>query len=322
MTDRMMLGKKGIFFTLIAVSLLSIILFSYSVMYSYSLQDKAAVIETRVETMNSFMRAIDEDMENAIYISGYRSIVGLTDYVVTYGDYVNDSTTALSELFLNGTINGTTSSFMVNNTMLYWADRIKDKGIEVGINLSIAIGSVSIYQKDPWEVSFDVDAEINMTDQKATANWSKQASLSYDIPILGFEDPWYAVNTNGLILKRINESIYDLNFSQGNETGNFLDHVANTYYIAFNASPDFLSRFENDFTPSTYGIESIVNKSEILNFCTLSTSSVDNICWKQDIGIETFSIRNMSGTDVRIDNETNDAGQNRIARYGLQDVVY
>jgi hypothetical protein len=314
--------RKGVFFTLIAVSLLALVLFTYSVTYSYSLQEKSAIIETRVDTMNRFLKSVDSDMENAVYISGYRAIVGLTDYVLTNATYVSNTTAALVGLFLNGSIGSYNSTFMSNNTFPDWIEKIADKGAEIDINLSVGVLSVDVYQDSPWSVVFDVEADINISDPKSTANWSRQKYISSEISIIGFEDPWYAMHTNGLILKRINQSVYDGNFTVGNDTSNLRDHVANTLYIAFNASPDFLMRFENDHNASPYGIESLVNKSEILDYCSTSTSSVDTICWRKNYSIETWHVQDMNDTALRIDNETNDAGMGRIERYGLEDVIY
>ncbi|MBU2561148.1 MAG: hypothetical protein KKD17_02540 [Nanoarchaeota archaeon] len=314
-------NRKGIFFTLIAVSLLGIILFSYTVTYSYSLQEKSTIIETRVDTMNRFLHSVDADMENAIYISGYRAIVGLTDFVTLNGTYVSNTTDALVELFINGTVEGYNSSLMMNNTFPHWIDKIGEKGAEIGVNLTVNITSVSVYQTSPWSVRFVVESSINLTDQTSTAEWYKEKSLYSDVSILGFEDPWYALHTNGMIIKRINQTVYDGNFTVGNDTSNLHDHVAKTYYIAFNASPDFLMRFENNHNASIYGIESMVNKTEILNYCSLTASSVDTLCWRRS-SAATWSVNDMNDTNFKIDNETNDAGIGRIERYGVEDVIY
>ncbi len=316
------LGKRGIFFTLIAVSLLGIILFTYTVTYSYSLQEKSSIIETRVDTMNRFLSSVDSDMRNAIYISGYRSIVGLTDYVTTEGVYVDNATSALVELFINGTIEGENSTMMLNNTFPDWMGKIHDKGAEIGIGLEIELVSVSVYQTSPWTVRVSIESLMNLTDQRSTASWYKSKSLYSDVSIIGFEDPWYALHTNGMVVKRVNQTIYDGNFTVGNDTSNLKDHVAKTLYIAFNASPSFLMRFEDDHNASVYGIESLVDKVEVLDYCSLTTSSVDTICWRRNYSIATWSVVDMNESKFKIDNQTNDAGIGRVQRYGLEGVIY
>jgi len=316
------LGKKGIFFTLIAVSLLGIVLFSYTVTYSYSLQEKSSIIETRVDTMNRYLTSVDSDMKNAIYISGYRAIVGLTDYVTSNGTYVLSSDSSLMELFMDGTVDGYASPLMANNTFPDWVLKMEGKGTQIGVNLTLNITSVSVSQESPWTVRFTVESDINLTDQKSTASWTKHKTLYSDISILGFEDPWYALHTNGMIVKRINMSLYDRNFSTGNDTTNLRMHLANTYYIAFNASPSFLMRFENNHNASAYGIESLVNKSEIMNYCAPTTSSVDTLCWRMNFS-PTVHVLGMNDTDLgfRMDNETN-GNITRLERYGVVNITY
>ncbi|HII72328.1 TPA: hypothetical protein HA265_06250 [Candidatus Woesearchaeota archaeon] len=318
---RMARSKRGIFFTLIAISLLGLVLFGFTSTYSYSMQERSAIIETRVDTMNSFLHSVDTDMENAIYISGYRALVGLTDYVTLNGTYVPSTTAALQELFLNGTVDGHNSTIMLNNTFPYWVEKIKGKGQEIGINLTLDVGQVTAYQTDPWTVRFEVESTLNISDQKSTASWSQEKSLHSDISIIGFEDPLYALHTNGMILKRVNQTIYDGQFVVGNDTSNLKAHVRDTLYIAFNASPSFLNRFENVFNASEFGIESMVNKTEILNYCSISTSSVDHICWQQDSGISTYKVKGFNDTNFKIDNQTN-GELGRVDRYGLQGVIY
>jgi hypothetical protein len=316
-------SNKGIFFTLIAVSLLAIVLFSYSVTYSYSLQEKSSIIETRVDTMNRFLTSVDADMKNAIYISGYRAIVGLTDYVTSNGTYVASTNASLRELFMNGTVDGDSSSLMVNNTFPLWMEKIGDKGGDIGVELTINVTDISVFQTGPWTVRFSVESDVNLTDQKSTASWIKHKSLYSDVSILGFEDPWYAMHTNGMIVKRVNMTLYDGNFTVVNDTTNLKRHIANTYYIAFNASPSYLMRFENDHNASIYGIESMVNKTEIMEYCAPTTSSVDTLCWQRNFS-STYHVLDMNDTQsgFRIDNETNDAGIGRVQRYGLEDVIY
>jgi hypothetical protein len=171
-------------------------------------------------------------------------------------------------------------------------------------------------------VRFSVNSTVNLTDQRSTASWFKSESLYSDVSIIGFEDPWYALHTNNIVVKRVNQTVYDGNFTVGNSTANLRDHVANTYYIAFNASPSFLMRFEERYNASVFGIESLVNKTEILGYCSITTSSVDNICWRQNSSIPVWNVVGMNDSNFRIDNQTNDAGIGRVQRYGLQGVIY
>ncbi len=321
--NRLSRNRKGIFFTLIAVSLLGIILFSYSVTYSYSLQEKSTVIEARVDTMNRFLQEVDTDMENAIYIAGFRALIGMEDEVINTGTFVTNTNTAFTELFLNGTINGQNSSVMQNNTFPYWLLMINAQANSVGINISLEVNNVSIHHQDPWTIRVEVKSNLTLSDTKSTASWNQIKYLYSDISIIGFEDPMYAVYTSNNVLKRINQTIYGGNFTGASiNTTNIRDHVANTLYANFTGAPSFLMRFENNFNKSIYGIESFVDKSEVSPYhsCPTETSAIDSIYWQCDNLITVWQVANWSG--FRLDNETDiNLTLTRIPRYMMEDYV-
>ena len=314
--------KRGIFFTLIAVSLLGILLFSYSVTHSYTMQEKSAVIEARVETMNRFLKEVDSDMENAIYIAGFRALIGMEDYVANTGTFVSDAADSFRGLFLNGTIGGQNSSVMANNTFPYWISRINAQANAVGINLSLDVQEVDIYHATPWVLRVVVNSSLNISDSKSTAIWVQEKDLYADISIEGFEDPCYAVYTSNNIIKRVNQTIYEGNFTNNvTNTTNIRDHVAHTMYANFTGAPSFLMRFENNLSGSMYGIESFVDKPEVSPFhsCPTETSSVDSIYWVCNSSIPVYKVANWSG--FRIDNQTGMGNLTRLKRYMMEDSI-
>ncbi len=322
MKNKLIKNKKGIFFTLIAIGLLGLVLYSYSVTYAYSMQEKTAVIETRIDTMNRLIKEIDSDMENAIYIVSYRAIISMEDYVANTGTFVDNTQNTFKELFINGTIDGQNQSLMENNTIKDWMRKINASANAIGVYMNINIENVSIRQASPWKVKIEVNATINLSDIKATANWTQDKQLSTEISIIGFEDPWYTVYTNGNVLKRINKTIYEGNYTN-NATGdkNLRDHVDKTMYANWTGAPSFLMRFENNFNKSIYGIESFVNKTEVSPYysCPTETSSIDNIYWQCNVSIGTYKIADWPG--FRIDNETDQYNNTRVYRYMTEDYI-
>ena len=66
-----MKGKKGMFFVIAAIALISLFLLFYALYFSVN--DRKAV-NRRVETMNSFLLSLEKDLPRQIYISGFRFI--------------------------------------------------------------------------------------------------------------------------------------------------------------------------------------------------------------------------------------------------------
>ncbi|NQU79181.1 hypothetical protein HQ545_05425 [Candidatus Woesearchaeota archaeon] len=320
---KMFSSKKGIFMTLISVALLGIIIFTYTTTYSYSLQERSAIVEARVSSMNGFLREVESDMGNAVYIAGFRSFIGMEDYVVSTGSFFDSTDDAFVNLFLNGTLFGQPVSVMQNNTFPDWVIKINSNAIEAGYNISINVSNVTLSHIDPWNVRIFVEYLMNLSDIKNTAEWSVNGSVYADISVIGFEDPWYAVYTSNNIFKRINRTVYDGDFTSiGSNTTNIRNHVSNTLYTNFTGASSFLMKFENSFNASPYGIESFVDKSEvsIYHACPTETSSVDSIYWNCDNSITVFKAANWTG--FRIDNETApDSSIGRVERYMMEDYL-
>ena len=65
-------GRKGIFFTFAAIAMSLVIIFSFNAYTNYGLKDKMESIEARIDTMNNFIKGMEKDMDNAIFIVGFR----------------------------------------------------------------------------------------------------------------------------------------------------------------------------------------------------------------------------------------------------------
>ena len=87
MEIKIMGSKKAQLFTILAIALVILMLLSLEV-YS-SLREKQAV-KKRVETMDSFLHAIEGNLENQAYIAGYRIILLAEEDISKNGIYVND----------------------------------------------------------------------------------------------------------------------------------------------------------------------------------------------------------------------------------------
>ena len=77
----MALNKKSMFFTITAIALISLIVFSLTIYTSYKLRDKVMVTETRIYSMNSFIDDVEKDIERGLYISGFRALMSMEQYI-------------------------------------------------------------------------------------------------------------------------------------------------------------------------------------------------------------------------------------------------
>jgi hypothetical protein len=264
MALRFTYGKKGVFFTFVACIFLSLLIFSTSVGHNYELRQKSFVMETRVDTMNHFVSDVEEDIERAAYIAGFRSLISLVEHVISTGEYISDVNSSFNELFLNGTIDGTNSSFLVNNTFVDWIDKIDDEASKINLIINFSINNISVTQADPWRIKIDVGVGINVSDEEEISSWNKNKVITSYVELDGFEDPIYVVETNGLVDNTVRRTNFSY-FVSGTDISNLLEHTYGGYYIEFTGAPSYLMRLEGDFGSSAYGIESLVDIAELMS---------------------------------------------------------
>jgi hypothetical protein len=258
----MALGKKGVFFTFVAVVFLALLIFSTAIGSNFKLRQTSFATETRIHTMNMFVSDVEKDVERGAYIAGFRALVALVDEVVSTGDYLTDVDTDFNELFFNGTLNGTNSSLLVNNTFTDWMDKTSSEAAKIDLILNFSVNSVSLFQDDPWLIGVDVDLVIKVSDREGISRWSKNKSIKSYIELEGFEDPLYPLGTNGIVENRIRRKAVSY-FVNGADVSNLLNHTYEGRYVAFTGAPNFLMRMEGDFGSSEYGIESLVDVDEL-----------------------------------------------------------
>ncbi|MBU0461375.1 MAG: hypothetical protein KJ574_02185 [Nanoarchaeota archaeon] len=313
-------NKKAVFYTLIAVTLLLAIVFASSLGYQFKYREQRAIVETRVNTMDEFLNDLGYDMEKGVRIAGYRSILGMTNYVVDSIAFLDDTEQRFQELFYYGTIYGNYSAAMEDNTFLNWTQKMSEQAERMGLDVTFALVSFNVEHSSPWEIQISVNVSVIATEMRDVATWRKEYYVQSTIPIYGFEDPAYAVKTGSGVVKRINQTIYDWNYVSGNDTTNLEKHMNFTYYTAFDGSPTFLMRFEGDFNGSEYGIESLVNKAEVGPYypCSTGTSNVDSLYWQCSTA-QTWDVAGMPSW-FYLDNQTG-TSQSRHQKYEVSGLI-
>ena len=270
--------KRAFLFTTIAIALSIVIILSFFVYNRYTLKNEMKPIETRVKTMNNFLKDLKNDIDNSIFIIGFRSLLSLEDYIIKYDKFLNEPgmpnlNNAFREVFRYGTINSEKMDLMENNTFTNWTQKMKMQANKTGIKLDFTIDDVTISQSSPWMVDISVDLTITASDKKNTASWTISEVFTKKMNITGFVDPLYLVNNDGKVNNSIRKTIVS-SFATG-----LLTHLLNSYYTEHTDAPSYLMRFENNLGSSTYGIESLVNSQKRLDkgLPALDRSAVDFI---------------------------------------------
>ncbi len=266
--------RKGLAYTLVAVILVVVSVLLFSIQSGFRLRDETLVVETRIATINEFMKDIQKDLARGMTIASHRSLLAILEVETSSGAFVEDSKAAFAEAFFNGTVNGTQRSIMQNSSFINWTQRIKTEAEKIGIDVGFEIYNLSIEHSSPWDLEINSTVGINAVDKQGTASWAITKKISAPISIKGFEDPLYIIKTSGRVPNVVTET--DVSFTSA---GNLIRHINSSFYIASAAAPSYLMRLEGDLGSSPYGIESVVNLNELTqqDLQTLARSNVDYI---------------------------------------------
>jgi len=258
----MALNRKSMFFSITAIALISLVVFSFTIYTSYRLRDKMMVTETRIYSMDIFIDDVEKDIERGLYISGFRSLMSMEQYITDNGIFLYNANSCFKEAFLNGTINNSQMGLMNESTFINWTQRIKEQAIKLDIIVDFDINNIIIYQENPWTVNIGLDVTLNLEDIRKTASWQRPLYITTNISILEFEDPLYVINSYGRVTNTIIKTTITDFIGPNNETTNLKIHINNSYYIESTTAPNFLMRLEGNLSSSAYGIESLVNLEE------------------------------------------------------------
>jgi len=270
------LGKKGMFLTFISIAILAgfIIIFTPS---DINLMKNIPVIKTRVSNVDEYVLDLENVyLERTLQATGRKTLIGLIEYMKVNG-FFNDAEefeSIFSEVLLNGTIGkipldeiidpfDNEPDIMTGNTYNDWLDRIKSTAqqtlnVDTTFN-TIQAADILVYQINPWFVNVDANILFTVSTVEGTASWTKDFTITTEIEVENFDDPYYLVNTQGSYVNRINKT--NTRFDEWNveKVNDFITNGNYTHFINSDA-PSFLMRFYDDMSASPCcGIESFVN---------------------------------------------------------------
>lgn len=271
-------NKKAVFFTVAAIVLSVVIILSFTVHSGYRLKEKMNAIETRITTMNNFIKDIEQDLQKGIYIASFRAFLSMSQYIASNGTFINNVEGTFSELFLNGTINNQEVSLMTDSTFTDWVNKIQQEADKVDIIVNFTVNDAAISQEEPWSIAVSTNIDMGIGDKKQTSSWNINKDVATNLSIIGLEDPLYVVNSYGRVSNTIRISPFE-HFVVGGSIDNLLTQINKSYYISTNMSPNYLMRLEGDLASSEIGIESLVNLQEFIDqgLTTKDRSAVDFI---------------------------------------------
>lgn len=264
------MSKKGIFFTLISVTLMAIFILIYTPQADITLQKDTQSTKSRIDSLNNYVNDLEKTyFETVVSAAAYKTILSLIFYENSTNSYLKNFDAAFYEVMINGTINGvpidsiTGKKIMENNTLMNWSKKIAAAAKDTyNANTTILLKNVTAAQAKPFSIYATLIMDLDV--QSNAAEWKiENLTISSSISIEGLDDVLYLVNTNGKATNKIKMS--SVQFNQWNIT-KVREALKNGTYVHWEQSdaPSFLMRFTNTTTDSNCcGIESFVNPNNL-----------------------------------------------------------
>ena len=273
------LGKKGMFLTFIAISLIAalIVIFTPS---DINLSKNLQATKTRVSNVNEYVSDLESVyLERTLQATGRKTLISLIGHVKDNGFFDNavKFENAFSDVLLTGKYNGNNIGVMDENTYINLIDDIKTTAEQTfNVETIFTVNDIKVEQTRPWFV--DVEADITFRVSSETASWNKNVLIKTEISVENFDDPYYLVNTGGSYINKIRKS--DTKFDEWSDE-KVIDFIEDGNYTHFEdgQAPSFLMRFYNDISASSCcGIESLVNPNNP-SISNKDVSYVDYLYW-------------------------------------------
>jgi len=254
----MAVNKKGFTYIVVASLVVVVALLIFTTNERYTLQDKQAIHAAKVRSLNDFVASFNQDIVRASYISSFRALVALEDYVATNGVYLTDMNESFREVFYYGTIDGDPHPLMNDSSLSDYINRTNILAHSVGLSVEANVSRIALTHINPWTIQVEIEVDANITDRDNLAYWSFNKTYYADVPIYNLRDPLYSVNTNNKVPNTIRQLNVTELVTDDNDTTNLLELINGSYYLASEDAPSFLNRFEGKTDPDPNGIESIV----------------------------------------------------------------
>lgn len=271
----MAMNSRGQIYTIIILLLVGLVVLSFQVASFYY---SGKSVRERVQSMESFLHALEDNLERQLYIAGFRSIFLAEDYITRTGTYISGDS-FFQEAFFNGTVDGSPEAILDGANYGDLLNSVNTKASSLNLNVTMQDPVLEVLHVSPWFVTFRLTTEFTLKDKQNLASWNKSSVIEAHVPVQEFEDPLFTIGTLARVSRKINETPYGGHFATGSNVANLSDHTQQGYYLATPLAPSFLQRLSGNLTVDTYGIESLVYIPDLTaeGLSTSSKSVVDHI---------------------------------------------
>lgn len=285
----MVLGKKAIIFTLIAIGLSGLFILLYTASFSVSVDQENENIRTRITSLDQTIDQFYEYAKEAQSIAGFESMQALYKEINDSPSHTYLGAGRFPERLLRCMNESDRCTNIYNLTILLdnYTAIIESS---TGSTITYSVLDLDLVSESYNYIIIRGNISIHLTDEYAS--WEQNRGVTSTISTNGVYDPIY-ININddydGAEERRI--SIHDSKASSDIEE--FIDFYAGKEYKAVdkdeypnNEAPCLSERFEGDFDTATQGcgIESLVHADEHPDLMASGNYDITHLDWQVATG--------------------------------------
>lgn len=262
-------NKKGIFFTLIAILMVSVFFVALSPRPTSDAIDTMKIQEFRIDSSDNFVRLVRHAYIPAtLRTSSYLALEVLSDYQKSTGERFADHDELeekFAEVMTSGSLNGVPVEKMSGKalkTRLEDISNLSRSTLLINSRFSYSDYDVSLYQNnDTGAFQIGVNATISFFAGDTLAKWDKAETYSIVFNSEDIEDPLYSVGSRNITK---DGTVYTNRFRKTNATvwnlTTVFRQIDERLYYHNPKAPSILARFTNQSAPSECcGVESFIN---------------------------------------------------------------
>jgi len=211
---------KGLTFSLITFILVGILMLI--VYYFYAIQEisiKKTYSEKEYEFVNKILNFVKSDLSNFLEISIPRILNSIISYEIENGIFVDDvRNVAKNALFYSQFLDQ--KILIQNSSLIDYENRLNTFLSKYNVSVKIYPIDFGIYHSDSFKIYVNLSLIVSISYKKFSL--SSLEIVERNVSILGFEDPFYVINSNGLASNRISTKKFDYFVSkdlEGNGSG-------------------------------------------------------------------------------------------------------
>ncbi|MFH1472045.1 MAG: hypothetical protein ABIF85_04030 [Nanoarchaeota archaeon] len=191
--------RKGFIYTLYTILFLSALMLFLSMQKSENSGSELAE-KIRADKILSFEKAISNDINRGVYISGKRALLSLDNILINgNGTFSSQANASIGELIRNGSLEGAPAEIMENSTIINWTQSISTISSRQKIDALFDVENILINSASAFEISAKINISIYLYDPFTKIEYNRTIEAVQNIPIYQLEDPYIAIKSFGTI---------------------------------------------------------------------------------------------------------------------------